>query len=180
MSDWRTLIRQFWRAATARLNRNDYVYIRANLTPEGQELFFAMVKCDQRHALNVAYTVDDMTTAMAEKERNFLRRCALLHDVGRKNGDMGLCGKVLAVLADKFSPQTARKIARCGRRNRQNYFIRLLFVYYHHPWLGARKLQSIGMKEEAGLIRHHHRFSRHKNFCPSPLLKILCEADNLN
>ena len=54
---------------------------------------------------------------------------ALLHDVGRRKGDLDLFGKVAAVLLTHFFPRRSRAWAAAG--------CRLLFVYYEHPAIGA-------------------------------------------
>ena len=168
------LITQFWRAVTAQIKPEDQDYLKRHLPLAGRELFNAMAVCDQRHALNVAYTVEKLA-AKKNIDRELLIRCALLHDVGRVRGDMDIDGKVLAVLLHKFFPQLAKKFACC--RKKSWYPIRVMFVYYHHPWLGRQKLKRVGLTDEAEIICHHHD---RRDKISSPLLDLLRQADNLN
>ena len=162
---------QFFRAVGARLTEEDLRYIGAYLPSEAQGLFFCMSRADQCHALHVARTAE----AMAEGEpvdREFLIRCALLHDVGRTKKDMGVPGKVLAVLLHALAPEMSRAWAGKGA-----WPGHILHVYYHHPEIGAEKLEKAGFPEEADIVRFHHRPPQMGDL---PALRILREADERN
>ena len=79
-------VRQFFRALTAKISADDGIYISTHLSGDEQKLFFAMSIVDQFHSLNVAYTIERLVIEDKKNiDREFLIRCALLHDVGRKN-----------------------------------------------------------------------------------------------
>ena len=161
---------QFVRALTARVSVDDGQYISAHLNAEEQKIFFSMSVADQVHSLRTAYTIERLI--IEDKRgvnREFLIRCALLHDVGRRAGDLTTMGKVFAVLVTSFAPKFAERLEINGNRS--------LYVYHHHAQLGAQKLQKIGLFKEAKIIAKHHA-------PPKPddpfELKLLRLADNEN
>ena len=167
-------IRQFYRAFFAKeLSDEERAFVSSNLQRAECDFFYAMDLIDQRHALAVSKTI----TAMAEEhetvDRAFLIRLALLHDVGRRRGDLGMWGKVLAVLFDRFCPQRARDSAvRHG-----NWLRHMLYVYYHHAHIGAERLREIGRAYEADIIERHHAPVR----ADEPIeLTLLRRADEAN
>lgn len=163
-------IRQFFRAVTARVNTRDDAFVRAHLPAAAQSLFYAMHRVDQCHAIRVAYTAAQLATReRAALDRALLLRAALLHDVGRRKGDLDLFGKVVAVLLTHFFPRRSRAWAAAG--------CRLLFVYYEHSAIGARLLERIGMIQEAALVRRHHAAPAATD---SRELRLLRAADEAN
>ena len=167
-------IRQFFRAVAAKITEADRVYVTEHLEDAPQELFFAMDTIDQRHALNVAHTAEKLAATFAAVDRRLLIRAALLHDVGRRKGDMGLFGKTFAVLADKFFP---------NENDGKNFFPlpkklkHIMYVYRRHAIIGAESLAKIGLVREADLIRRHHDAEK---ISDSDELKILRRADEMN
>ena len=88
-------VRQFFKAFNANLTLDDSKYVAAHLSKIEQKLFFAMDIVDQCHCINTAYTIERF--AIDDKQdidRNFLIRCALLHDIGRVKGDMKITNKI--------------------------------------------------------------------------------------
>ena len=83
-------VRQFVRAVTERMDEGDRAFIRANLPAKALSLFAAMHPADQVHVRNVAYTALALAKehGLSAEQRAFLVRCALLHDVGRRRGDL--------------------------------------------------------------------------------------------
>ena len=141
--------KQFFRAISAKLTADDNNYISSHLSPKEQKLFFAMDVVDQYHALRVAYTIERFVIEDTQGvDRDFLIRCALLHDIGRIKGDMSLFGKVFVVLISAFFPSFADSLERKGSH--------LLYIYRHHAEIGAKKLQDIGLYKEAKIIAKHH------------------------
>ncbi len=163
-------ILQFVRAMTARVTVDDGKYISAHLNAEEQKIFFAMSVADQVHRLRTAYTSERLVIEDKRGvDREFLIRCALLHDTGRRAGDLTIRGKVFAVLVTTFAPNFAERLELNGNR--------ALYVYHHHAELGAQKLQRIGLFKEAKIIAKHHAPPR----LDDPFeLKLLRLADNEN
>ena len=163
-------ILQFVRAVTARVSIDDGKYISAHLNAEEQKVFFAMSVADQVHSLRTAYTIERLVIEDKRGiDREFLIRCALLHDVGRRNGDLTVMGKIFAVLITSIAPNFAQKLELNGNH--------ALYIYHHHAELGGQKLQKIGLFKEAKIISKHH--SPPKPDDPIEL-KLLRLADNAN
>src|SRR4030043_432450 len=85
------LVRRFLRALKARVNAAERQVIADNLTPTQQRLFWAMMVEDQRHSLDVFYTLQRRGCQDQD-----LLLAALLHDVGK--GDVRLWQRGLYVL----------------------------------------------------------------------------------
>lgn len=167
-------VRQFVRAVTQRMSAQDYDFVRAHLPREALPLFLAMHPADQVHVRNVAKTAMKMgeERGFSQSQQEFLLRCALLHDVGRVKGDLNVMGKVMAVLMTHCLPKLAE-----AWRKKQDSVGHALYVYRHHPAIGAEKLRAIGLAEEAAVIEHHHEPERAGD---SEVLKILRAADEQN
>ncbi|MBR6712383.1 MAG: HDIG domain-containing protein [Selenomonadaceae bacterium] len=161
---------QFIRAVTARVSVEDGKYISTHLNAEEQKIFFAMSVADQVHSLRTAYTVERLIIEDKRGvDREFLIRCALLHDVGRRNGDLTIKGKIFAVLITSIAPKFAERLELNGNH--------ALYVYHNHAEIGARKLQKLGLFKEAKIIAKHH--AKPKPDDPFEL-KLLRLADNEN
>lgn len=163
-------IKQFVQAVTARVTVEDGKYISTHLNAEEQKLFFAMSIADQAHSLRTAYRVERLVIEDKRGvDREFLIRCALLHDVGRRDGDLTIAGKVFVVLITNIAPKFAERLEINGNH--------ALYIYHHHAELGAQKIQRIGLFKEAKIIAKHHA-------PPTPddplELKLLRLADNEN
>lgn len=163
-------IQQFVQAVTARITVEDGKYISTHLNAEEQKLFFAMSVADQAHSLRTAYRVERMVIEDKRGvDREFLIRCALLHDVGRRDGDLTIAGKVFVVLITSLAPRFAERLEANGNH--------ALYIYHHHAELGAQKIQRIGLFKEAKIIAKHHAPPKTED----PLeLKLLRLADNEN
>ena len=163
-------ILQFFRAVTARITVEDGKYISAHLNAEEQKLFFAMSVEDQVHSLRTAYTVERLIIEDKRGvDREFLIRCALLHDTGRRAGDLTIKGKIFAVLITSIAPKFAERLELNGNH--------ALYVYHNHAEIGARRLQKLGLFKEAKIIAKHH--AKPKPDDPFEL-KLLRLADNEN
>ena len=144
--------------------------MESHLNREEQKLFFAMSVADQYHCIRTAYTIERLIIQDKKNiDRELLIRCALLHDIGRRKGDMTTAKKIFAVLVTSFAPKFAKKLEREG-----NY---TLHIYYHHAEIGAKKLQNVGLYRESKIVAKHHSK-------PSPddsqELKLLRIADEEN
>jgi len=163
-------VKQFFRALTAKVTPEDDKYISSHLDSREQKLFFAMSVVDQCHSLRVAYTIERLVIEDKKNiDREFLIRCALLHDIGRVKGDMSVAGKIFAVLVTEFFPNLADKLEMHGNK--------LIYIYRHHAEISARKLQSIELYKEAKIVARHHAPPRDDD--PKEL-KLLRLADEEN
>jgi len=151
-------VRQFLTAVTARMTPAYRDLVNHWLTPAERELFYAMDEIDQVHACRVALTAAELASNLppADVNRTFLMKCALLHDVGRVRGDLGLWGKVFAVLMAKYLPEQAKRIMKPVVRSWRDVPGHVMYVYRHHPAIGAAKLRHLGYTREADVVERHH------------------------
>ena len=174
-------IRQFSLAMRAEITTADHEFIKQTLPPPARDLFYAMHRVDQYHALNVTRSakkiVADRNLTLATEERALLWRCTLLHDVGRRQGDLDVWGKVATVLMRHFLPQLSLKLERDHSDHLWHKLGYALYVQRYHPQIGAQFLRAIGLNQEAAIIIHHHETELPTD---SEILKILRAADELN
>ena len=162
--------KQFFRALTAEISLDDEKYIMAHLSAAEQKLFFALGLVDQFHSLKVAYTIERLIIqGKTGIDREFLIRCALLHDIGKADARLTIRDKIFAVLVSTFAPKLADELEIKGND--------AIYIYRNHAEIGARKLQRLGLFEEAKLIARHHSPPRDDDSRELKLLKI---ADDEN
>ncbi len=170
---------QFFHALTAHVSAEDRAFLETWLPEETARAFFdAMTVADQCHALRTARTAEQLRLASPDGatmvDRRLLIRASLLHDIGRQKGDMGTCGKVLAVLLTAAFPRWSKKR---GENAAGGWLSALLHVYYHHPEKGANMLRRIGLPDEAALTVRHHAPAAGDD---PPELLLLRQADQMN
>lgn len=172
-------IRQFFRAIAAKLDSDDVTFVQEVLSIPEQKLFFAMSIPDQYHALHTARSALELLEVESSENvrRGLLLRCALLHDVGRVYGDMGTFSKIFAVCMDRFLRNGAISWSKYGKTTFWTYPRHVLYIYYNHPKIGAQKLLSLGLNEEAAIIVRHHMSFQESDVLE---LRILRQADNMN
>ncbi len=154
-------IRQFYSAITAAVNENETDFVLSNLLPPERDLFYEMSIVDQRHALDVSYKVMESLQSRGYRvnspEMKQLLKVALLHDVGKRAGDLNLLDRAIIVIMSQFCPGRIEIWALHGKggfiQNRRHAF----YVAVNHGELGAEKLQQIGCDEEiVNLVLQHH------------------------
>ena len=164
-------VRQLYWATVARVSEEDIELVERSLVPALRQLFFGMSVPDQCHALRTARYAQRLTTEVsASVDAAFLTRCALLHDIGRKKGDLGTLGKSFAVIFSSLCPERAYA---CGRDG-EGWLHKKMHVYYHHAEIGADILERLGFSAEAAIIRRHHEVLAEDD---PPELRLLCKAD---
>ena len=149
-------MKQLYNALTAKFNFAEVLYIRALLNDAETQLFFQMGVAEQIHAVNTAKTVEKLLEkAVKSMDRKILLKAALLHDAGKIQGSMKLWHKSACVLLDRFCPRKAQRLA--SFEQPKGSLAYALYVYYHHPRIGARKLEKIsGDYRLCALVRFHH------------------------
>ena len=164
-------VRQFLLAAAAKVSEADKGFVERSLPPELQRLFFAMSVPDQCHALRTARCAWKLAPDFPESvDPAFLTRCALLHDIGRKKGDLGTMWKSFAVLFAALCPERARAYGDGG----EGLLSKKMRVYFHHADIGADMLEKLGFSAEAAVIRGHHKAPAEDD---PPALRLLRAAD---
>ena len=169
-------IRQFFHAVFAEVSAEDRAFLEQNLSMEQQALFFGMSVPDQCHALRTAHTAIALAeNAAAKVDLPLLTRCALLHDVGRRDGEFGVFWKCFAVLFAALSPSQAKDYG--DDDGSDSVLHRKMCVYYHHADIGADMLLREGFAAEAEIVRRHHKAPAEDD---PPELRIVRMADEMN
>jgi hypothetical protein len=141
------LVRRFFRALTARVDPAERQVIDDNLTLAQQRLFWAMMVEDQRHSLDVFYTLQRRGCQDQD-----LLLAALLHDVGK--GEIRLWHRVLFVLLRAGSSGLLHRLAQPNGSG----WRRALASINEHGRRGAALAQEAGAPPAVvELIRNHQR-----------------------
>ena len=141
------LVRRFLRALTARIDPAERRVIADNLTPAQQQLFWAMMVQDQRHSLDVFYTLQRRGC----QDRDVLV-AALLHDVGK--GYVRLWQRVVFVLLLVGAPGLFRRLAKPNGSG----WRRAMAAIKEHGYRGAALAEKAGAPPAVvELIRNHQR-----------------------
>jgi hypothetical protein len=169
---WALLRSIFWN----KLNDADIAFLRDYLNKQEQILFYSLPAYDQRHSLDVAYTVRDLLGKRTKIDPNKLYKAALLHDVGKAPARLRVRDRVCQALFFTLLPPLADYLANRGSET-TGYWRRILFFYKYHPRLGAALVKGISSNEVLNLIECHH-----DAYWPGEPkeLTILREADSLN
>jgi hypothetical protein len=167
-------VRQFFFALTARTDQ--YAELARLLTPAQRELFQQMAPADQRHSIDVCWTLlqsgDDDPDLLA---------AALLHDVGKSAGHISLWQRALVVVLGRWAPRLLNWLARdashaTAPRWRSGFVINRL-----HPEVGARWAAKAGCSSTTvALIRRHQERVAAVECELDRLLAALQRADGVN
>jgi hypothetical protein len=138
---------QFFRAALARVHRHEYDLVEQYLAPAQVALFRHMPRCDQRHSLDVLYTLQ-----RAGHRDSALIQAALLHDVGKTGGQLTIMHRVAVVLLQRFAPGWLARLAASGKGWKAPFT-----AHARHPQIGATRAADAGCSQETvDLINRHH------------------------
>jgi len=167
-------IRQFFWAARSWFGSEgdgDELAVRY-LPPPAVELFRAMPRYDQQHALKVADTLE----REGHTEHDLLA-AALLHDAGKSatsGARLRLWHRVTVVLIHVSWPSLLERLA----KDEPGSWRRPFHVQLHHAALGAEAARRAGCSETTvTLIRRHEESPAQ---APDPLLAALQAADSQN
>ena len=169
-------IRQFFHAVFANVSAEDRAFLEEKLNRGQQALFFGMSVPDQCHALRTAQTAISLAgNAEGKVDFPLLTRCALLHDIGRRDGEFGIFWKCFAVLFADLFPSQAQDYG--DGVHGDGVLHRKMRVYYHHAEIGAAMLLQEGFAAEAEIVHRHHKAPAEDD---PPELRILRMADEMN
>ncbi len=142
------------------------------LPPDAVELFRAMPRYDQKHALNVFGTLQRQGKAEPD-----LLAAALLHDVGKsppQGGKLRLWHRVAVVLMRAFWPGLLERLGQEELGGWRQPF----HTQQHHAAIGADLAGQAGCSPGVvALIRHHEEAAGRAG---NPLLAALQAADSMN
>ncbi len=143
-------VRQFLAAVQARVHPAEQILVQQMLTPGEQCLFARMPRYDQRHCLDVYYTL-----CSAGYHDPLLLRAALIHDCGKVDDDgrgIPLFWYALITLLKKYIPPLYTVLAIKGHG-----VLRPVRIYADHAWRGARMAAAAGSPPEiVRTLRHYH------------------------
>ncbi len=166
-------VRQFTLALGARATPAMDEDVAQNLDPRQQELFFQMLPMDQRHCLAVLRAL-----RQAGHQDSSLLQAALIHDVGKSLGPVGIWHRVTAVLAKALSPRLWGRLD--GGPGSRLYPFR---VHRHHAALGAELAAQVGCSPEVVWLVAHHEEDRSDGRARESMgarLAALQAADRIN
>ena len=142
-------VKQFWRAFRATVEPREMNDLSEYLDPAKRALFSRMAVSDQRHCLDLFYSLRERMGADGP-----LLQAALLHDAGKSAAPIHLWHRVAFVLLGNLSPRARAKLCARGDRPWRVPF----FVLAHHTDLGADLALKAGCSGEVvALIRSHQR-----------------------
>lgn len=172
-------VKQVLSAIRAEVKSQDEAFIAKHLTQSERELFQQMSLPDQRHCLNVAYTVTELAGGLRELNQTVLIKAALLHDVGRRRGDCSTSDKIMAVICRAvFGSGFTEKWGKQGRGGVLQNVRHAFYVSARHSEIGAELLRQAGTEEQViNLVRYHHHPA---SLADSKELSLLRQADDLN
>lgn len=167
-------VRQFARATGAWIRREDVAEALPSqyLSEQAVDLFLAMPRYDQQHALNVFYTLQQQGHDQPD-----LLVAALLHDVGKSpspGGGLRLWHRVAVVLMRVLWP---RLLDRLGSDMSEDWR-RPFYIQQRHAAIGAELARQAGCSLlTVDLIRHHEDEPGYRD---EMLLAVLQAADSVN
>jgi hypothetical protein len=139
---------QFIRATFFRVGQDEYALIERHLLPAQVALFMRMDRLDQRHCLDVFYTLYD-----AHHRDGALLEAALIHDVGKADGRLKMWHRVSIVWMQQFVPGWLERLTADGRGWKAPFG-----VHVRHAETSARWVADAGSPPQViDLIRRHHK-----------------------
>jgi hypothetical protein len=142
--------RQLWRALAGRVSAEERALVARLLPAAELELFLRMPGYDQRHCLDVYWTL-----VRAGHADPLLLRAALFHDTGKvdeRGRPLPLLWYGLLVVWKRLWPGGYERIA-ASPGGLRRYF----YYYAHHAALGAELARKAGSPPEiVQALRHYH------------------------
>lgn len=121
-------IRQAMMDVTAGFHKADYEFVDGYLNPGEKELFLQLRQGEILHSIAVARKLAELIKTafqppLEDRERFYIIKAGLLHDLGKIHYGMNVLEKSLAVLLAKLGFDRGKRIARS----------RMMEIYYRHP-----------------------------------------------
>lgn len=157
-------VKQFFGGLIANIPDGYDRLLNGYLEEKEKQIFMKLPRHEKKHAIDTAYTMKNFNL---QKDRDILIKAALLHDIGKIGGSIGLIKKSILVLADKFFPNFSHKLS---------LKLNMFNIYYNHPALGAKILEDIGTDVRVILLVRNH----HSENCEIDGIELLKKADGVN
>jgi len=160
--------RQFFRALTAPLAKEEVQEIEQVLTPAAWTLFSSMPPADRQHGLKVYRALQARGPQPSD-----LLAAALLHDAGKTAVPFLLWTRVAAVLIERLAPRLLERL-----KQKDMFCCRPLTSYLQHAQTGAEWAAQAGCSPlTVSLIRRHHEPTGQTEGEEDRLLMLLQETD---
>ena len=160
-------VHQFIQALFSRIDVSELKWVMDYLSPEACSLFLKQSPSEQRHALDVAYSIRKAKPTISDADLRNLLTAALLHDCGKSIVSIRLWHRVFIVLMQKMP----RLLWSCLETSNTVFSVPLKIATQHALW-GGNLAQTAGVNPEVcRLIREHHTPK-------TDLGRILERADN--
>jgi hypothetical protein len=153
----------------------DLAWVASVLTPDAYAEFRRQPHHDQRHAVAVARAVQTRLAGTADEGDPRWLTAALLHDLGKLDSHLGVCGRVVATVSGAVA---GRDMA--GHWSQSRGFTRRVGLYLDHAELGADRIRLAGGPEEAArwAAAHHDPAAWPGLGFPEAVVAALDAADN--
>jgi hypothetical protein len=165
-------LKQFTRALNASVETRELTELGEYLDAAQRDLFRRMSVGDQRHSLDMFYTLRERG-----ETDDALLQAALLHDVGKSLARIRLWQRVAYVLMGRMSLRRREWFCLSAKRDWRYAF----YVLAHHTELGAELALGVACNDEVvSLIRNHQRRTVAQIPLPAPAqrkLRALQAAD---
>ncbi|MCD5406066.1 MAG: HD domain-containing protein [Desulfotomaculum sp.] len=173
-----TRIKQFFSAINSTINSKDQHFILLYLNLKEQKLFFDMDVPTQKHCLNVAYTCWELLQNHPKINKEVLLKAALLHDCGKKAGEVTTLHRVAIVLSQAFMPNFAKKMIQQGQTKSAGTLSNAFYIQSIHSNRGAKIAKKAQVPASIITLIEQHHDHLNKN-APMELI-LLQQADNAN
>lgn len=141
----------------SKLSPEDVKFVNSYLGDPGKFLFFQMSKMDQHHAVEVARSIMAEAATVQRLDLPNLIRAALLHDIGKVEGDFGFWSRLVVGFVRRTNPTLRGKLA---LTNPTTFWEKIRYGFYVdliHPARGAHMAKIFGIEPAVvEMIRRHH------------------------
>jgi len=170
--------RQFFRALFCKMGPADRDIVRKYLDSKEELLFNRMDTAIQKHCVNVAVSVLELSSTRPVSDLQVAVKAALLHDIGKSCGRYSVWDRVWFVLIRTTAPGLAGFLAKSGRSSCPERLGNAFYIHTNHQQIGASLTEQAGLEEKITfLVRNHHDKSLSAD-CEE--LELLIRADELN
>lgn len=172
------VLKRIFKGWVPKINAEEQKLIDDYLDDAGKFLFLQMSKVDQHHSLAVAQTIITQAAYLRGVKIKALVKAALLHDIGKVEGDFNLLSRLFVGMVRRVNPTLRGKLAITNPETIWEKFKYGCYVDLVHPVRGAHMAKIFGIEPTVvEMIRRHHDPPREGQ---SPELTWLQTADNKN
>ncbi|NLY75348.1 MAG: HDIG domain-containing protein [Firmicutes bacterium] len=144
----------WWRPG---MNKEGRKLIDDYLDDAGKFLFSQMSKADQHHSIAVAQTILTQAAYLRGVKIKSLVKAALLHDIGKVEGDFNLLSRLFVGIIRRVKPTLRGKLAITNPSNLWEKIKYGCYVDLVHPARGAHMAKIFGIEPAVvEMIRRHH------------------------